>query len=152
MKKPIIRTILAVVVSASVSVVFSQETIRPLVMEAGNLQYAPKDSAAAIFELEKNRTDSFLEFQAFRKKVAPQIMGNEKNIIALKKKYSKLNDKDLAARKEISQLEQNNDGLKKSLADYEYEGEYAWSMFKNRFNYDMKELEDELKYLAGKRE
>lgn len=145
--------------AGTVSTSFGQETNKQLIKAKVNLNEASKQVSLAKLDLMKTQKDTVVpkieimkalkdsasEFQGFKKMADLKFSGNKKNIDVLKEKYLKLDKTDNTVMEKISKLEQKNNDLKKSLADYTDSGVYDWSRFKNRFNYDMDELEDEIK-------
>ncbi len=107
-----------------------------------------KDSVRSKMIMMKALKDSTAEFHEFKKAADLKFLSNRKNISVLRAKYLKLEATDKVCMDKISKLEQKNSDLEKSLANYKDLGESDWSLFKNRFNDDMDELQNELKALV----
>ena len=162
MKKIIFSTVLLVFMAGTISTSYGQEANKQLIKDKVNLNETPKqmslatldlmktskDSVNPKIEMMKTLRDSTSEFQGFKKAAKLKFSDTQKNIAVLRGKYLELDETDRTALEKISKLEQKNNDLKKSLADYTDGGEYDWSRFKNRFNYDMAELEEEIKDLV----
>ena len=159
MKKIVFSIMLACLMVSTVITSYGQEANKKPMKAMVGLQVAHRDSVSPKMELmkvrkdtinskmemEKTIKDSAAEFQRFEKEAELKFLSNRKNIAVLRGKYLKLDETDKACMERISKLEQKNNDLKKSLADYTDSGKYDWSSFKNRFNYDMDELQIALK-------
>jgi len=153
---------LAALMTCTVLTSFGQEANKKLMKARGNSQVAQTDTVnpkSKLMEAQKNAAspkmemmevtkDYASEFEGFKKEANLKLSSNQKHITALRGKYLKLAETDEACMEKISSLERKNNDLKKSLADYQDGGKNDWSLFKNRFNDDMAQLQNALKEFA----
>ena len=150
---------LAALMICTVLVSFGQEANNKLIKARGNSQVAQtdtvnpkstlmkaqKDTANSKMEMVEIKKDYVAEFQEFRKEADLKLSDNQKHITVLREKYLELAETDEACMEKISKLEQKNNDMRKSLADYQDGGKNDWLLFKNRFNDDMDQLQNALK-------
>ena len=125
-----------------------QETQKDSVSHEMGMMKAYKDTASHKMEMMTTHMDSVSGFHNFKKEADLKFANNEKCIADFKEKQIKLDKMDDACKEKISSLEQRNNELKSSLANYKDAGAYEWTSFMNEFNYDMGELEKSLKELT----
>ncbi len=94
------------------------------------------------------------EYQAdidkYRKETAEQITANEENIKELKADRAQVeNDKKDDYDKQIAELEQKDNNMKKKMDDYKPEGKEKWKLFKSDFNKGMNDLGKSIKDLTA---
>ena len=97
-------------------------------------------------ELYQARIDSISQF---KKESEEKISNNEKYIAEFKAKIANEKEADKAKyEKTLAWLEQQNNNMKKKLADYNDEGQEKWTSFRNEFNHDMDEFGKSFKDLT----
>ncbi len=143
MKKSIV--VMAVAILLTGSIVISCNTPAEKVEKAENkVTEANKDLDAA----NKQYMD---DVQNFRRETSAQMATNDSSIAVLQAKIDiQKNVVKADYKKQIAELEQRNNDMKKRMNDYKSEGKDSWVTFKTTFNHDMDELSKTVKNLTSK--
>lgn len=90
------------------------------------------------------RTENIDMWTKFRSETEQRIKANENKIIALKENKEG-HDNQSTFNRQITQLEQKNNNLRKTMNDYYEDAKAKWEKFKVGMNHDIDEIGIELK-------
>jgi hypothetical protein len=119
---------------------------------AEKVQNAEKNVTEANKELEKASEEYRAEVEIYRKEATDKIAANNKSLIEFNTRIA-LEKQDAKAdyQKKLAKLEQRNTDMKKRMEDYKAETKEEWDIFRDKFDYDMKELDKDFKDATHKK-
>ena len=146
MKKLFLALSVAAILLGTITSSFGQTPDKDAEKARENLKKERKDVVEAKQDLMIAQQDSISEYQKLTNISEIKFKDNEKMITDLRTRIVKNNSKNKAAdQKKINLLEQDNNNLKKELADYKIDGQKAFPAFKNEFNRDLDKVTRELR-------
>ena len=125
-------------------------TVTGVLAFTNSVVLAQENAAEVSKELQQDlklaKIDSAADYQKFTKAAELEISFNQKTIVDLKARKDDPNkDVSIAFDQKVLELEQDNNDLKKRIVQSDQVKTYSWTLFKNDFNRDMRELDKALR-------